>query len=72
MNAQTRITADLSVCDIDLSEIIRREGIEKIGLYVNRFSVVLFDGRLGIGETVGEALAKAKQADAQNVRNIAA
>lgn len=67
MNAITRITAD-----VNLTEIMRRERIAKIEAYPGRFSVILYDGRLGIGKTVGEALAKAKAPDADNVRRLAA
>lgn len=69
MNAITRITAS---ADIDLTAIIRRDGIAKIEDYLTHFSVVLKDGRLGIGKSVGEALAKAKAPDADNVRRLAA
>ena len=58
--------------DIDLTAIMQREGIDKIERYPGRYSVVLNDGRLGIGKTVGEALAKAKAPDADNVRRLAA
>jgi deoxyxylulose-5-phosphate synthase len=58
--------------DVNLTEIMRREGIAKIEDYVVRFSVILKDGRMGIAETVGQALAKARKPDAENVRKIAA
>ena len=60
--------------DIDLTAIMRREQIRKIELYdaLDSFSVVLKDGSLGKGRTVGEALAKAKLPGAENVRRIAA
>ena len=58
--------------DINLTEIMQHEGIRKIECYLHLFSVVLKDGRLGIGPSVGEALAKAKAPDAQNVLRWAA
>lgn len=57
---------------MNLTALIEREGIAKIERYINRYSVVLNDGRLGIGATVGEALAKAKAPDADNVRRLVA
>ena len=65
MNAQT---------SINLTALIEREGIDRIRHYraLEKFSVVLIDGRLGIGPTVGEALEQAKSPDAQNVLRWAA
>jgi hypothetical protein len=67
VNAQTKIVAD-----VNLTEIMRREGIAKVEDYLTHFSVVLKDGRFGVARTVGQALAKAKKPNAQNVRRIAA
>lgn len=59
--------------DIDLTAIMEREGIRKIErLLVGKCVVLLDDGRLGIGATVGEALAKAKAPDAENILRLAA
>lgn len=59
--------------DVDLTAIFEREGIRKVERWraLNQYSVTLFDGRLGIGPTVGEALAKAKMPDAENVLRAA-
>lgn len=47
---------------------MEREGIYQIRFYrVGRISVTLHDGRIGVGATVGEALANAKQEGAQSV-----
>lgn len=58
---------------LDLTAIMRREGIRKIELYdaLDRFSVVLADGSLGTGATVGEALDNAHAPNAENVRRAA-
>lgn len=56
---------------MNLTALIEREGIAKIERYVNRYSVVLNDGRLGIGATVGEAIEKAKRPDAMNILRAA-
>ena len=52
---------------------VRREGIVRFKLYraLAKFSVVLRDGRLGVGPTIGEALANAKQPDAENILRAA-
>ena len=48
--------------NVNLTEIMEREQIDKIERYpVGRFSVVLRDKRIGVGRSVGEALANAKQ-----------
>lgn len=60
MNAHTRID-DIAAADVDLTAIMRREGIETIRQYrVGMFFVQLFDGYGGTARTVGEALAKAR------------
>lgn len=57
---------------MNLSEIMEREGIYQIRRYlVGRFSVTLDDGRIGVGQDVGEALVKAKRPDADSVREAA-
>lgn len=57
---------------IDLTAIMRAEGIKKIEDYgAGFFLVLLKDGRCGSGNSVGEALAKAKQPEAMNVRKAA-
>lgn len=58
--------------DVDLTSIMHREQIAKIERFPRVFSVVLMDGRIGIGPTVGEALTKAKKPDADNIRRMAA
>lgn len=58
--------------DVDLTAIMQREGIERITSYlVGRYSVMLHDGRFGVGKSVGEALDKAKAADADNIKMAA-
>lgn len=53
---------------MNLSEIMEREGIYQIRRYlVGRFSVTLDDGRIGVGQDVGEALVKAKRPNADSV-----
>lgn len=50
--------------DFNLTAMIRRENIAKIECYQrDRISVVLTDGRVGVGRTVGEALSKANVDD---------
>jgi hypothetical protein len=58
--------------DFDLTALMQRENIAKVETYLHLFSVVLKDGRFGVGETVGEALDKAKKPDAENVRRMVA
>lgn len=44
---------------------MEREGIYQIRRYlVGRYSVTLHDGRIGVGQTVDEALENAKRPDA--------
>lgn len=51
---------------------MEREGIYQIRHYLSGpFSVTLHDGRIGVGRTVDEALAKAKAPDADSVREAA-
>lgn len=51
---------------------MEREGIHQIRHYLaGRYSVTLHDGRIGVGQTVDEALAKAKRPDADSVRRAA-
>lgn len=60
---QTRIPAG-SDQDVNLTRIFLREDIERIKRWsVGQFSVVLQDGRVGTGKTIGEALEKAKADD---------
>lgn len=48
--------------DVNLTAIMERENIDKIERYVaGRISVVLRDGRIGVGLSVGEALNNAKR-----------
>lgn len=60
--------------DINLTALMEREGIAKVQRYkaLGKWSVLLDDGRLGEGNSVGAALAKAKQANAVNINRIAA
>lgn len=60
--------------DVNLTAIMEREGIEKVQRYktFGKWSVLLDDGRLGTGATVGEALDNAKRPDAENVNRMAA
>ena len=46
---------------VNLTEIMKREKIDRIGRYpAGRFSVVLSNGQIGVGRSVGEALKNAK------------
>lgn len=48
--------------DVNLSEIMEREGIYQIRCYkAGFFSVILHDDRRGDGQTVGEALSNAQR-----------
>ena len=60
--------------DANLTAIMEREGIEKIKRYkaLGKWCVVLDDGRMGEGRSVGAALAKAKLPDAVNVGKVPA
>ena len=58
--------------DFDLTAIMERDGIKKIERVAGRYVVLLMDGRIGIGGTVGEALTKANRAGAENVLKVAA
>ena len=51
--------------DINLTAIMEREGIASIRRTIigARFCVALDDGRVGVGATVGEALAAAQVSD---------
>lgn len=61
MTVHSRIEA-VEPADINLTAIMERENIDRIGRYpLGRFSVVLMDGRIGVGCSVGEALERAKQ-----------
>ncbi len=55
--------------DANLTAIMEREGIAKVQRYkaLGKWSVLLDDGRLGEGRSVGSALADAKRADAPKV-----
>lgn len=55
----------------DLTSMLEREGIRKIERTAGRILVVLMDGRAGVGGTVAEALGKAQQPEAFNVRRAA-
>ncbi len=54
MNAQTAL---------NLTAIMEREGITNIRRTMDRYCVSLADGRVGVGGTVSEALAKAQASD---------
>lgn len=70
MDAHTTLTP---TADVDLTAIMERDGIETVRRWplARRYSVTLVDGRNGVGVTVGEALAKALKADAENIRRAA-
>lgn len=55
----------------DLTAMLEREGVRKLERFVNRWSVVLDDGRQASALTVGEAIEKAKRPDAHNIRRAA-
>lgn len=60
MTAHTRIDPG-STADLHLTRIMLRDDVEVISRYSQgRFAVRLQDGRVGVGLSVGEALAKAK------------
>ena len=58
--------------DENLTAIMEREGVEKVQRYraLGKWTVVLDDGRMGEGNSVGAALAKAKSPDAVNVKRV--
>lgn len=58
--------------DENLTAIMEREGVEKVQRYraLGKWTVVLDDGRMGEGNSVGVALAKAKLPDAVNVKRV--
>jgi hypothetical protein len=60
--------------NVNLTAIFERDDIRKIERHkaLGKFSVTLWDGRIGVGVTVGEALAAAHKPDAENVDRIAA
>ena len=60
--------------DIDLTAIMERDGIANIRRTMGLYCVSLQDGRVGVGDTVGDALAKAQASDdmATWARKIAA
>lgn len=66
MNMQSRIQSG-SDQDVNLTRLMLRNDIQKVERNAGRFVVLLQDGRLGIGGTVGEALEKAHAPDASNV-----
>lgn len=50
-----------ALTDVNLTEIMEREGIAAIKRWpAGRFSVELDNGNFGVGRSVGNALAKAK------------
>jgi hypothetical protein len=63
----------MSTLDVNLTAIFERDGIRKIERYkaLGKFSVTLRDGRIGIAETVGDALEAALQPNAENVGRLA-
>lgn len=74
MNALTPIRRQSheldTVTDVNLTAILQREGIRKIERLSEFYTVVLFDGRMGVSRSVGAALAKAKAPGAVNVNRI--
>jgi len=53
---------DIRECDIDMTAIMDAECIRTVHRWsapINRASVILVDGRVGIGQTVGQAFAAA-------------
>lgn len=58
--------------DFNLTRLMLRSDIEKIERTAGRFTVLLQDGRFGVGGSVGEALEHAQAPDAVNIRKIAA
>lgn len=58
--------------DANFTRLFLRHDIEKIERQVaGRFVVVLQDGRIGIAQSIAEALARAEAPDAENVRRAA-
>lgn len=76
MNAVTPIRRRSSeidtITDVNLTAIFEREGIKKVERLSCYYTVVLFDGRVGVALSVGDALAKAKEPGAVNVKRVAA
>lgn len=60
------------VADVNLTAIFEREGIQKVQKLSCYYSVCLFDGRVGSGLSIGEALAKAKSPVAMNINKVLA
>lgn len=71
MTMHTRIQPG-SAQDINLTRLMLRNDIQKVERNAGRFVVLLQDGRIGVGGTVGEALEKAQDPDAENVLKVAA
>lgn len=69
MNSMTRIVHDdLTVADVDLTTIMKREGIRRVEQRrCGVFTVELFDDRIGSGYTVALALEKAHKPGAYKV-----
>jgi hypothetical protein len=71
MNAVTPIRAcskELdAITDVNLTAIFEREGIKKVERLSCFYAVLLMDGRIGVAQSVGDALAKAKAPGACNV-----
>lgn len=60
------------ITDINLTEIMDREGIACVKRYlVGRYYVELDNGNFGVADTVGNALEAAKDANADNIGRAA-
>lgn len=70
MNAFTKIERNEQGA-VNLTALLADLGIRKVERYINRWTVLLDDGRLGIGDTIGEAFDKATAPDASNVLKVA-
>ena len=57
--------------EFNATEVMTRLGIKKIERVAGRFSVLLDDGRIGVGDDAAQALARAQDADAFNTRRAA-
>jgi hypothetical protein len=58
--------------EFNATEVMTLLGIKKIERVVNRWVVLLDDGRIGIGDDAGKALKAAQRKNAANVLRVAA
>jgi ABC-type thiamine transport system ATPase subunit len=71
MNMHTSLVPG-SAQDLNLTRLMLSNDVQKVERNAGRFVVLLQDGRIGVGGTVGEALEKAQAPNAENVLKVAA